>query len=406
MLVFVLSKDGKKLMPCKPRKARLLLKEGKAKVIKRTPFTIQLLYGSSGYVQPVTVGIDKGSKVTGIACVGNGKLLFSGYINHRRDIKKKMEGRSNNRRARRLRLWYRPSRFDNRGSSKRSGRLPPSIKANADEVLRTINKISLPITDVIVEDVQIDIARLNDPKLQGKDYQKSNRLDENLRIATLMRDNYTCQECKKRNCKLHAHHIIWREHGGKDTIKNLITLCELCHKKVHKGEIKIEGGVSGFKDRIAQRTMQGKTYMYSNLRRLFKFTTVFGYQTAEYRKALRLPKDHDVDALCVATLQDGEVVQYNRDNFYNINFRAKQTRRQYYDSPRKVIGRVKYQVNKELDGFKKGDLVLVKGFLRQVRSISSNGRLIFKRIRGVTYAITSKKCKLIEHCPTLAFSIL
>lgn len=29
-------------MPCGPRKARVLLKEGKAKVYKRTPFTIQL----------------------------------------------------------------------------------------------------------------------------------------------------------------------------------------------------------------------------------------------------------------------------------------------------------------------------------------------------------------------------
>ena len=122
MVVFVLNKHGRKLMSCSPRKARLLLKEG----IKRTPFTIQLLYGSSGYVQPVKVGVDKGSKITGVACVGNGKLLFSGYINHRQDVKKKMESRANNRRQRRSRLGHREPRFNNRSSRKRSCRLLPS----------------------------------------------------------------------------------------------------------------------------------------------------------------------------------------------------------------------------------------------------------------------------------------
>ena len=49
MFVYVVNKYGHPLMPCSPRKARLLLKAGKAKVIQRTPFTIQLLYGSAGY---------------------------------------------------------------------------------------------------------------------------------------------------------------------------------------------------------------------------------------------------------------------------------------------------------------------------------------------------------------------
>lgn len=50
MPVYVLNKHGHPLMPCSPAKARHLLKEGKAIVKKRTPFTIQLRYGSSGYM--------------------------------------------------------------------------------------------------------------------------------------------------------------------------------------------------------------------------------------------------------------------------------------------------------------------------------------------------------------------
>ena len=150
-------------MPCKPAKARKLLRDGKAKVVNRCPFTIQLLWDCEENVQPVTAGIDKGSRITGFSCVANGQILISGEIHHRTDIKDKMDDRRANRRNRRARKWYRKKRFDNRASSKRSGRLPPSIKANAEEVIRGVRKIPLPISQIVIEDVQVDIARLNNP---------------------------------------------------------------------------------------------------------------------------------------------------------------------------------------------------------------------------------------------------
>lgn len=51
MEVYVLNKEGKPLMPCKPVVARLLLKEGKAKCIRKTPFTIKLLVDTTEYKQ-------------------------------------------------------------------------------------------------------------------------------------------------------------------------------------------------------------------------------------------------------------------------------------------------------------------------------------------------------------------
>ena len=71
MVVYVINKYGKPLMPCSPRKARILLKLGKAKVIKRTPFTIKLIYGSSGYTQPLIHGVDTGSDKIGSAVVND-----------------------------------------------------------------------------------------------------------------------------------------------------------------------------------------------------------------------------------------------------------------------------------------------------------------------------------------------
>ena len=401
-MVYVLNKDGKPLMPCKPAKAKHLLTAGKARVVKRVPFTIQLLYGSSGYKQEVTVGIDKGATVTGFACVGGGKLLMGGEIHHRQDIKLKMDDRRGCRTARRSRKWHRPPRFDNRASLRRKGRLPPSIKANVEEVVRVIRKLPLPISHIEIEDVLIDIARLNNPELTGREYQDSNRLDENLRLACLMRDGFKCTACKKHDRPLQAHHIIWRSRGGKDTITNLTTLCVPCHDKVHAGKLDLKmEGASGFKDRMAQRSMQGKTHMYFELEKAFTLGKCFGYETAAYRKSLDLEKSHVIDALCIATLRTGEVINYPEQNQYQINFRAGQTRKMYRTHPKKNKGRVKYQVNETLDGFHKGDLVEVKGYLKRINSICSSGFLFFPRVKGEPSNSTSKNCKLVEKCSTI-----
>jgi hypothetical protein len=87
-------------------------------------------------------------------------------------------------------------------------------KSSEEEVVST-GKIT-------IEDVQVDIARLNDSTLAGNRYQDPARLDENLRMDCLMRDGYTCQQCGKQKVRLEAHHLIFKERGGKDTLNNLL----------------------------------------------------------------------------------------------------------------------------------------------------------------------------------------
>ena len=403
MMVYVQNQNGKWLMPCKPAKARKLLRDGKARVMGRCPFTIKLLWDCEEHTQEVTLGIDKGSHVTGFSCTGKGQILLSGEIRHRLDVKEKLAARRANRKNRRARKWYRPARFLNRASSKRSGRLPPSIKTNVEEVIRAVRQIPLPISAAVIEDVQVDIARLNNPTLRGSQYQDPTRLDENLRIACLLRDGYTCQNCGKKQGRLEAHHLIFRDLGGKDTLSNLLTLCESCHHKLHQGKIKLEvTGVSGHLDQIAQRTMQGKAYLYARLGATVPLSTLFGYQTATLRKARHLPKTHDADALCLATYGTGEIVPYDREHFYVVTFRPRRTRRQYHDLPRKGQGRVKYQVNDELGGFCKGDMVRVKGkYIKQINSIYSNGYLAFKRVKGEPNQARPKDCQLLERVCTI-----
>lgn len=86
MLVYVLNSEGKPLMPCNAARARKLLEGGKAKVMSRSPFTIKLLFGSSGYVQKVSVGIDTGSKTIGASASLHGKVFYAGEATTRQDI--------------------------------------------------------------------------------------------------------------------------------------------------------------------------------------------------------------------------------------------------------------------------------------------------------------------------------
>ena len=405
MSVYVRNQDGQPVMPCTPAKARKLLRAGKARVVERCPFTIQLEWQCEGDVQEVTVGIDKGSHITGMCCVGNGTVLLAADIHHRRDVKAKMDDRRDRRKRRRARKWYRAPRWANRAASTRSGRLPPSVKTNMEEVIRVVARIPLPISSMVIEDVQIDIARLNDPTLRGSRYQDPTRLDENLRLACLMRDGYTCQQCSQRNVRLQAHHIVFREHGGKDTLANLLTLCETCHRRLHEGKITLKvQGVSGHLDQIAQRTMQGKSYLYATLGRHTPLATLFGYQTAAFRKARGLPKTHIVDALCIATYHSGELVAEPATNIYTIGFRPRQTRKQYHSLPKTGKGRVRYQRYEELEGLRKGDVVLVKGrWVKQVNAIYGAGRLAFKRVKGEPANAKPQDCSLLERGQTIVW---
>ena len=85
-MVYVISIEGEPLMPCKPAKARHLLRDGKAKVVKREPFTIQLLFKCENITQPITLGIDAGSKHIGISASTEKKEVYTADVELRDDI--------------------------------------------------------------------------------------------------------------------------------------------------------------------------------------------------------------------------------------------------------------------------------------------------------------------------------
>src|ERR1700693_2121644 len=167
-MIYVLNRNSKPLMPCSARKARLLLSQNKARVVHRTPFTIQLLYGSTGYKQAVTGGLDAGSVVVGCGATANGKVIYQSEVTIRNDISGKLKDRKSYRRTRRGRKTrYRQARFDNRSASQKKGRLAPSIKSKIDSHLREVKFVGslLPITQWNFELASFNIHKVTNPEV-------------------------------------------------------------------------------------------------------------------------------------------------------------------------------------------------------------------------------------------------
>jgi N6-L-threonylcarbamoyladenine synthase len=160
--VYVINKRKEPLMPTKPQKARKLLESGKAKIVKREPFTIQLLQATGETKQKITLGVDSGSKVIGLSATTQKKEVFASEVILRKDIVKLLATKRQNRRTKRNRLRYRKPRFSNRTKSKKKGWLAPSIQHKIDTHLTVISKVCeiLPISKIIVETASFDTQKL------------------------------------------------------------------------------------------------------------------------------------------------------------------------------------------------------------------------------------------------------
>ena len=336
MKVFVKSNEGQWLMPTNPANARRLLKQGKARVIQRTPFAIQLLYDTTEYVQPVTVGIDDGGIRVGIAAVSADKVLYQEELSLRTDIKAKMDTRRAYRRSRRHRKTrYRKPRWQNRkhfiskckvcggnapklhvicraclrkvdGTHQKYAhikktffRLPPSIKAKKDAILQAIRKLPLPINRICIEDSYFDFQAMENPGITGEYYQQGPLLyHKNYKQACKVRDGFKCRVCDSEE-NLQIHHIKPRIKGGTDRLSNLMALCKGCHGKHHTEGLRLPKQKSSFYISAAH-TQQGKNYLQYNLAQIAPLETTFGYITSHYRNQADLEKSHVNDAVIIA----------------------------------------------------------------------------------------------------------
>lgn len=306
-MVYVISNNGQPLMPTvRHGKVRRLLKEGKAKVRKRCPFTIQLLYESTTVIQPISLGVDAGSKHIGLSAATEKRELYAAEIELRSDITNLLSTRRQNRRSRRNRLRYRSARFSNRICSKQKGWLAPSVEQKIQCHLKAVSDVHklLPVSKIVVETASFDIQKIKNSEIEGVEYQQGEQLGFwNVREYVLFRDNHTCQCCKGKSKDkiLNVHHIESRKTGG-NAPDNLITLCETCHEGYHKGRIKLPASIKrgkSFRDAAFMGIIRWA--FYSRLKQIYPDVSLtYGYITKHTRIENGLPKEHCIDARCIS----------------------------------------------------------------------------------------------------------
>jgi N6-L-threonylcarbamoyladenine synthase len=299
VFVYVLNQRGKPLMPTGPRKARVLIKQGRAKVVRRTPFTIQLTMATGETVQPVSLGVDAGTKYVGLSATTTKVALYEAEVILRTDIQDLLAGRRAFRRTRRWRkIRYRQPRFLNRKN--RVSKLPPSVQNKVDVHVKVVQRVCrlLPVTNIVVETAQFDIQKIHNPDIQGKEYQHGPQEGFwNVREYVLFRDGHKCQHCrgKSKDKILNVHHVESRKTGG-NSPDNLITLCRTCHKTIHRENLVhlFKRARKSFRDAGQMTTM--RRFVLEAIRAVHPIVhETYGYITKWIRVTNGLEKSHVVE---------------------------------------------------------------------------------------------------------------
>ncbi len=390
-------------MPCSQRKARILLKQKKAKIIHYMPFTIQLLYATGEAKQEIHLGIDMGTKHIGIAITSSNNVIAKGEIILRQDVHQLLLKRKQLRRSRRIRKTrYRRAKFLNRKSK---NLLTPSLQSRFNNILFWINKFSslLPNPIIHIENAKFNIHKIIDPTTDykhGKCFGYDNVYD-----YVLARDNHKCQICGNSK-KLHIHHIMYKNKNGSERADNLITLCNKCHTKENhkKGKILFnlmqKHECKQFKDPTFMNIIKFK------INKLFS-TAIFinGSTTSSIRNKLNLPKTHYNDAIIISGIAR---IKENSNDFFIIKQFRKKKRSLHEAIPRK--GRknsntTQKRNNKNIKQIKncclndkvicKGKIGWVSGFSRDyayIKDINDNYIYLPNKTLKIPLRFLKKKC--------------
>lgn len=415
-MVYVLNQNGQPLMPTdRYGKVRRLLNEKKATVINRCPFTIQLLYNTGDAAQPVSLGVDAGTRHIGISATTETKELYAAEVQPRTDITKLLSQRRELRCARRNRKTrYRKARFLNRVKSRHKGWLAPSIECTIAAHLKEIAYVCsiLPVTDVTVEVAQFDMQLLKADALglplpTGTDYQQGEQLGFwNTREYILWRDGHTCQCCKGKSGDkiLNIHHIESRQTGG-NSPDNLITLCETCHKGYHAGTVRLPDSVKRhqpLKDAAKMGIMRWT--LYNRLKEVYAASGIgicmtYGYVTKNTRITNHLEKSHIIDARCISGHPEAEPL--------GMIFQKRQVRRHNRQLHKLTIRkggiRKSNQAQREVFGFRLFDRVRYGNEECFVFGRRSSGYFDIRHLDGtkVHAGLSWKKLHLLEHTNTI-----
>ena len=303
------------LAPCSPRRARILVQQGKANGRHQNGVYYLTLHRTipQESIQSAHLMIDPGKSFTGLAIVRddepqNRTVLFCGIIQHRNDVRKRLTQRASFRRTRRGRLRFRKPRFSNRRRS--AGWLPPSLRSRLDNTITWIDRLTglIAISEIHVETTQFDVQHLRNPGVHGEEYQKGPLYHTTLRAFVIHRDNSTCRYCGKKAKPAELDHVIPRSLSGPNTPWNLVVSCHKCNQR------KNNKSLAEFLKRRPQRLADIEAQLQKPLASAAHMNIIIpallnrlrqqevpvtehdAAQTAANRQTLNVEKDHHIDA--------------------------------------------------------------------------------------------------------------
>jgi len=432
MAIFVLDKKKQPLMPCSEKRARLLLQRGRAVVHKRYPFTIRLKDRVGGSTQPLSLGIDPGSKTTGLALIREPdsqqrhvlclfELIHRGY-----QIKKALQQRAAFRRRRRsANLRYRAPRFNNR--TKPKGWLAPSLQHRVDTVTAWVNRLNrlAPVTAISQELVRFDTQKLDNPEINGVEYQQGTLLGYEVREYLLEKWGRECAYCGTADTPLEIEHVIPRSRGGSNRVSNLTLSCHPCNQskdalslvdffatdKGLKKRLKANGHTANARLERVQRQLKQPLRDASaiNATRWALFNALkatslpvavgTGGRTKYNRQRLGIPKTHALDAACVGAFDALHAWQVPTLTIKAMGRGSYQrTRLTKHGFPRGYLMR-----QKQVHGFQTGDMVRAivptgkKAGTHTGRvAIRKTGSFNIQTEQGAVQGISHKYCTVIQ----------
>lgn len=313
--VFVIDTNKQPLNPVHPGQARLLLKQGKAAVFKRYPFTVILkVRVEQAQVEPLRIKIDPGSRTTGMALLNDatGEVVFAAHLEHRgQAIKHALDQRRALRRARRQRKTrYRQPRFLNR--RRPGGWIAPSLESRVGNILTWVQRLChlAPITAISQELVRFDLQAIEKPEISGREYQQGTLSGYEVREYVLEKWNRRCAYCGVEGVALQVEHIQARANGGTNRVSNLCLACEPCNRAKGTQDVRVFLATRpATLQRVlaqARASLKDAAAVNTTRRVLSERLEVFGLPVergsgglTKFNRTTRgLPKEHWIDAAC------------------------------------------------------------------------------------------------------------
>jgi len=181
--VFQVDADKRPLDMIPPARARKLQARGKAATFRTYPYAVVRPHAiDSPNTKEYILKIDPGAVWTGFAIQCGEDIIFRLELKHRGvEIKESLAKRSGFRRSRRSRqVRYRQKRFNRK---KPEGWLPPSLRHRLETTRTWIKRFMAlcPITTIEIEQVKFDLQKLENPEIEGCQYQQGTLLGYEIR---------------------------------------------------------------------------------------------------------------------------------------------------------------------------------------------------------------------------------